>query len=129
MNKPLRRLFLVFVLMFGVLVGFTTWWTIVKADELEEHTFNRRPLLKAQRIPRGLILTEDGTKLATNRRTGNRETKRYYRVYPQARLFPHVVGYSYVSRGSAGTERFYNDELIGEYEELESIVDQLGGGV
>jgi peptidoglycan glycosyltransferase len=129
MNKPLRRLFLVFVLMFGVLVGFTSYWTVFGADELEEKPSNRRPLLKAQKIPRGLILASDGTKLATNRRTGNRETKRYYRVYPESRLFSHAVGYSYVSRGSGGIERSYNDELIGEHEELESIVDQLGGGV
>lgn len=129
MNKPLRRLFVVFVLLFGVLVGFTSWWTVFGAEDLKEKPSNRRPLLKAQRIPRGLILAEDGTKLATNRRTGNRETKRYYRVYPQSRLFSHVVGYSYVSRGSAGIERSYNDELIGEHDEIESIVDQLGGGV
>lgn len=129
MNKPLRRLFLVFVLLFGVLVGFTSWWTVFGAEDLKEKPSNRRPLLKAQRIPRGLILAEDGTKLATNRRTGNRETKRYYRVYPQSRLFSHAVGYSYVSRGSAGIERSYNDELIGEHDEIESIIDQLGGGV
>ena len=129
MNKPLRRLFLVFVLMFGVLVGFTSWWTVFGAEDLEEKPSNRRPLLKAQKIPRGLILASDGTKLAVNRRTGNRETKRYYRVYPQSKLFSHAVGYSYVSRGSAGIERSYNDELIGEHDELESIIDQLGGGV
>jgi penicillin-binding protein A len=129
MNKPLRRLFLVFVLLFGVLVGFTSYWTVFGADDLEQEPSNRRPLLKAQKIPRGLILASDGTKLATNRRTGSRETKRYYRVYPQSRLFSHAVGYSFVSRGSAGIERFYNDELIGEHEELESIIDQLGGGV
>ena len=129
MNRPLRRLFLVFVLMFGVLVGFTSWWTVFAVEELEEKPSNRRPLLKAQRIPRGLILATDGTRLATNRRTGSRETKRYYRVYPQSRLFSHAVGYSYVSRGSAGIERSYNDELIGEYDELETIIDQLGGGV
>jgi peptidoglycan glycosyltransferase len=132
MNKPLRRLFVVFVLMFGVLVGFTSWWTVLQDDfsdqPLAQNPYNRRPLLKTQRIPRGLILAEDGTKLATNRRTGNRETKRYYRVYPQSRLFSHAVGYSYVSRGTAGVENSYNEELIGEHDEIESIVDQLGGG-
>jgi peptidoglycan glycosyltransferase len=128
-NKSLRRLFVVFVLMFGVLVGFTSWWTVFGAEDLKEKPSNRRPLLKAQKIPRGLILADDGTRLATNRRTGNRETKRYYRAYPQSRLFSHAVGYSFVSRGSAGLERSYNDELIGEHDEIESIIDQLGGGV
>jgi peptidoglycan glycosyltransferase len=129
MNKALRNLFVVFVLLFVALVARTTQWTVVEADDLKEKPSNRRPLLKAQKIPRGLILAEDGTKLATNRRTGNRETKRYYRVYPQSRLFSHAVGYSYVSRGSAGLEREYNDPLIGEHDEIESIIDELGGGV
>ena len=129
MNKPLRRLFVVFVLMFGVLVGFTSYWTVFGAEDLKEKPSNRRPLLKAQKIPRGLILAEDGARLVANRRTGNRETRRYYRAYPQGRLFSHAVGYSFVSRGSAGLERHYNDELIGEYDEFESIIDQLGGGV
>jgi peptidoglycan glycosyltransferase len=130
MNKPLRRLFVVFVLMFGVLVGFTSYWTVFGAEDLKQKPSNRRPLLKAQKIPRGLILAEDGARLAGNRRTGRtRETKRYYRFYPQSRLFSHAVGYSFVSRGSAGIERYYNDELIGEHDEIESIIDQLGGGV
>ena len=118
MNKPLRRLFMVFVLMFGVLVGFTSWWTVFGAEDLEEKPSNRRPLLKAQKIPRGLILASDDTKLATNRRTGNRETKRYYRVYPQSRLFSHAVGYSYTSIGRAGLEKHYNDPLTGRRTEL-----------
>ena len=129
MNKPLRRLFMVFVLLFGVLVGFTSWWTVFGAEDLKQKPSNRRPLLKAQKIPRGLILAADGTRIATNKRTGNRETKRYYRVYPEGSLFSAAIGYSFVSRGSAGTERFYNDELIGEHDELESVIDQLGGGV
>ena len=133
MNKPLRRLFLVFVGLFVVLIAATSWWTVLEKDlsnePLAQKPSNRRPLLKAQKIPRGLILAEDGTRLATNRRTGNRETKRYYRVYPQSGLFAHALGYSYVSRGSAGIERFYNDELTGEHDEIESIIDQLGGGV
>jgi peptidoglycan glycosyltransferase len=130
MNAPLRRLFVVFVLMFGVLVGFTSWWTVFGADDLKQQSSNRRPLLKAQKIPRGLVLAEDGTKLAVNRRYGKtRETKAYYRVYPQSRLFSHAVGYSYVSRGNAGIERSYNDELTGQHDEFTSIIDQLGGGV
>lgn len=133
MNKPLRRLFLVFVGLFLVLIASTSWWTVLQEEfsnePLAQKPSNRRPLLKAQRIPRGLITTADSTRLASNRRTGNRETKRYYRVYPQSRLFSHAVGYSYVSRGSAGIERYYNNDLTGEHDEIESIIDQLGGGV
>jgi peptidoglycan glycosyltransferase len=129
MNPQIARLFGVFVLMFAVLVAFTSRWTIFEAEELKAEPSNRRPLLKAQQIPRGIVYAEDGTKLATNRRIGSRETKRYYRLYPQSGLFAHALGYSFVSRGSAGLERSYNDELTGEHEELESIVDELGGGV
>jgi peptidoglycan glycosyltransferase len=129
LNRQIVRLFGLFVLLFAVLVGFTSRWTFFEAKSLEDNTANRRPLLKAQKIPRGIIYAADGTKLAVNRRTGNRETKRYFRVYPQGNLFSHAVGYSYVSRGSSGIEKSYNDDLTGEHDELESIVDELGGGV
>jgi penicillin-binding protein A len=129
MNRQIRRLFLVFALLMGVLVFQTSWWSVIKADELVDKPSNRRPLLKAQQIPRGIVYAADGSRLATNRKTGSGETKRYFRVYPQGGLFAHEVGYSFVSRGSSGLEKHYNNELTGEYDEFQSIIEELGGGV
>ena len=52
------------MLLFAVLVGFTSYWSVLEADELKDETANRRPLIEEQQIPRGLITAADGTVLA-----------------------------------------------------------------
>ncbi|MEA2273278.1 MAG: penicillin-binding protein [Solirubrobacteraceae bacterium] len=128
MNRQITRVFLIFVGLFTVLVVFTSRWTVFEARSLQDKTANRRPLLEAQRIPRGFVYADDGTKLATNRHTGKGETLRYYRTYPTGSLFSHALGYAFISRGSAGIEKSYNRELTGRQDEFKSLIDQLGGG-
>jgi penicillin-binding protein A len=128
LNRQIARLFVLFVVLFGVLIGATSWWSVLRAKPLQDNPFNRRPLLEAQRIPRGLIFADDGTRLATNRHTGKNETLRYYRTYPPANLFSHAIGYAFISRGSAGVEKSYNRELTGKQDEFKSLIDQFGGG-
>ena len=128
MNRQITRLFIVFGLMFGVLIFATSWWSVLGADGLKLNTANKRPLLEQQQIPRGLILARDGTKLATNKRLGRRQTKRYYRQYPTGSLFSHSVGYAYISSGASGLEQKYNDVLSGTGSDLTSLLDELKGG-
>jgi peptidoglycan glycosyltransferase len=128
MNRQIGRLMGVFTVMFLVLIGFTSYWSVVDAEDLKENALNRRPLLEQQQIPRGLILAADDTRLAVNRSTGRNETKRYYREYPEGSLFGHDVGYAFVSRGSSGLEQFYNDILSGTGGDLRSFVEELTGG-
>jgi peptidoglycan glycosyltransferase len=128
LNRQIGRLFALFVALFAVLIGATSWWSVLRAKPLQDNPYNRRPLLLAQRIPRGLIFADDGTRLAVNRHTGSGETLRYFRLYPTGPLFSHAVGYSFVSRGSSGLEKAYNRELTGQENEFKSLIDQLGGG-
>jgi peptidoglycan glycosyltransferase len=128
MNARVRHLYGLLVLLFGVLVVFTTWWTVIEADDLEANRANRRPLLEEQRIRRGLIFAADGqTVLARNRASGRGSERVYSRVYPTGSLFGHPVGYSFVERGRAGLERSKNDELSGEEDEFTTILDELRG--
>ena len=127
MNRAIVHLFLLFTLLFSVLVVFTSRWSVLEAEGLEDNSANRRPLLEQQRIPRGLILARDGTVAADSRRLGTRETRRYVRRYPTDSLFSHSVGYSFIDRGQSGLEQFYNDELVGQGNELATIVDELSG--
>src|SRR4051812_37489635 len=113
MNRQIGRLMIVSTLLLAILVIFTARWSVLQADSLKDNALNRRPLLEQQQIPRGLILASDGTKVAINRSTGQRETKRFYREYPTGSLFSHDVGYAYVSRGASGLEQYYNDVLSG----------------
>src|ERR1700712_5532479 len=129
MNRQISILFGVIIVLFAILAAFTSRWTVFQADSLKNEAFNKRPLLEQQQIPRGLILARDGTRLAINRSQGTRQSKGYFRFYPQPTLFPHAVGYSYVSAGDSGLEKSYNDVLSGTADkQLSSFVDQLGGG-
>jgi peptidoglycan glycosyltransferase len=128
-NERIRALFGLVTLLFAALVFATSWWTVdeLGAKGLKDNSHNRRPLLEQMRHPRGLITASDGTVLASNRRAGRGETKRYFRTYPKGGLFSHAVGYFYVSRGSAGLEEYYDDELAGRENEFASTIDQLLG--
>ncbi len=64
MNTPIARLFAVSVVLFAVLVAFTSSWTVFGADDLQKNPKNRRELLEAQKIRRGTIRAADGTVLA-----------------------------------------------------------------
>ena len=125
MNRPIMRLYGLIAVMFAVLVGFTSRWTIFQASSLRENPLNRRQLLKSERIPRGPILASDGTVLA---RSVPSSEGIYTRIYPTGELFAHAVGYHFTDLGSSGLERYRNNELSGETgTNLQSILDQLQG--
>jgi peptidoglycan glycosyltransferase len=124
MNAPIARLFVVFVVLFGVLVGFTSRCTVFEADALRDNPKNRRELLEEQKIRRGVIRAGDGTVLA---RSLKQPDDSFVRTYPTDRLFSHAVGYSFVRQGRAGLERYYDDDLSGRKGELGSLIDRLSG--
>jgi penicillin-binding protein A len=127
MNRQITKLFAFIVVLFGVLVGFTSYWSVFDAEALKDKEVNRRPLLEQQQIRRGRILAADGTVIAKSLGKGKGTEKRYVRRYPEASLFGHPVGYSFVRQGDSELERFHNDELIGEGNEFSSILDELTG--
>lgn len=124
MNKPINRLFLVALLMFAALLGSTSWWTVLRADDLENDTANHRELIRAQKIRRGTIFAADGSVIARSTRD---DEGIYHRSYPQGKRFGHPVGYSYSSIGQTGLERFRDDELTGQKNAITTTFDQLIG--
>jgi peptidoglycan glycosyltransferase len=124
MNAPIARLFVVVVVLFAVLVGFTSRWTVFDANALRDNPKNHRELIEEQQIRRGLIRAGDDSVLA---RSLKQADKSYVRTYPPGRLFSHAVGYSFVRQGRAGLERFYDDDLSGRNSELGSLIDRLSG--
>src|SRR5687768_4054649 len=126
MNRQIAQLFGLAALLFGLLVVFTSRWTVFEAQSLEDNRANRRPLIEEQRIPRGLILARDGrTVLATNRGEGRGQNRIFTRVYPTGGLFAHPVGYSFIRNGRRSTELFRNEDLVGEEDEFESLLAEL----
>ncbi|HVS99868.1 MAG TPA: penicillin-binding protein 2 [Solirubrobacterales bacterium] len=127
MNRQIIKLFAFIVVLFAVLVGFTSWWSVFDAKALKEKNVNQRPLLEQQQIPRGRILADDGTVIAKSLAKGHGSGKRYIRHYPLGKLFGHPIGYSFVQYGQSEFEKFHNEELTGEESEFGSILDELTG--
>jgi penicillin-binding protein A len=130
MNQPILRLFALVVLMFALLLAFTSRWTVFEASSLRNNPLNARSLLQQQRVERGRILAADGTVLARSvRRPGsNRAEATFERTYPTGGEFAHAVGYSFIDLGRTGLERFRNNTLDGNgRSNLQGILDQLQG--
>jgi peptidoglycan glycosyltransferase len=111
--------------MFAVLVAFTSYWTVLDAEGLEDNSANRRPLIEEQKVPRGLLLARDGTVLARSRGKGSGDDRVYSRFYPTGPLFSHEVGYSFIERGRSGLEQSYDDDLAGREDEFQSVLSGL----
>jgi len=124
MNTPITRLYIVFLLLFGVLVVGTSWNTVFRADELRNKPQNRRQLLEQQRIRRGTIRAADGSVLA---RSVRRSDDTFTRLYPENGLFAQALGYSFTRYGRAGLEQSRNNALTGTTNELGTIFDRLSG--
>ena len=120
------RLYGLVVVLFALLIAFTSRWTVFEASSLRQNALNRRALLQQERVQRGRILAADGTALARSVR-GREGT--YQRTYPTGSLFAHAIGYSYTDLSQTGLERYRNPALDGETSasNLQAILDQLQG--
>jgi peptidoglycan glycosyltransferase len=128
MNRPIIRLYGLVAVLFALLIGFTSRWTIFEASSLRENPLNKRSLLRQERTSRGEIVAANGAVLARSVRGAEGV---YQRTYPQGEPFAAPIGYDYLQPedlGSAGLERFRNKELSGERAtNLQGVLDQLQG--
>ncbi len=123
MNAQIIRLFGLIVVLFTLLVVWTTRWTVVDASKLNANSLNRLPLIADLRIKRGRILANDGTVLAESV-PGPAST--WNRSYPTRSLFAQAVGYSLAAQGrAAGLERSDDADLRGLQTGLSSVFGQL----
>ena len=125
MNQPIARLFMVVLVMFALLVAFTSRWTVFDASALRANPNNKRPGLEQQYIQRGEIVAADqATVLAQSvRQRGGI----YVREYPLGPLFAPPLGYYDPNNGRTGLEAYYNASLAGSPAQQSSIIDQLEG--
>ncbi|MEA2378097.1 MAG: penicillin-binding protein [Thermoleophilaceae bacterium] len=128
MNAQIRNVYGMFIVLFALLVGFTSYWAVLDAKGLEENPNNRRALIEEQTIPRGLIFARDGrTKIAINRSERRGDARVFVREYPERGKFAHPIGYSFIRNGRRGLEASRNDDLAGKKNEFESIFAGLEG--
>ena len=128
MNPQIRQVYGLFIVLFALLVGFTSYWAVLDAKGLENNPDNRRALIEEQTIPRGLIFARDGrTKIAVNRAEQRGDARVFIREYPTKGLFAHPIGYSFLTNGRRGLEQSHNEDLAGKENEFESIFAGLEG--
>ena len=127
MNTPITRIYIAVLVLFALLVAFTSNWSVFDAEELEAKTENKRPLLEAQQIERGKIFSSDGELIAESIPEGEGESLRYVRQYPKGELFGNPIGYSFFTEGSTGFERAEENVLTGNENEFVSLIDQIRG--
>ncbi len=123
MNNQIVRLFGVVVVLFALLIAWTTRWTVLDAKSLRNNPLNDRTLVQELKIKRGRILADDGTPLAVSTRQAGGTWGRFY---PTRDLFAQVIGYSLPRTGQvAGLELSRGEELRGIQRGLSSIFGQL----
>jgi penicillin-binding protein A len=122
MDKPVRRLFLFFCVLFVALVLQLTYWQVVRAHALKIEPTNTRSIEEEIKVERGKIISADGVTLADNIKSG----ENFSRIYPQGTYTAPWLGYVSLIYGRAGLERVYNDDLSGE-SGAQGLVNQLTG--
>jgi peptidoglycan glycosyltransferase len=125
MNAPIARLFGVVILLFTLLVVWTTRWTVIDSKALQNNSLNARTLIDEEKIDRGRILADNNEVLA---KSVPQKGGTFTRTYPTGSLFAQAVGYSIVSEGeAAGLELSAGNYLRGVQTGLSSVFGQLGG--
>ncbi len=123
MNRQIVRLFGLCVVLFALLIAWTTRWAVIDATALRDNPLNKRTLVQDLRIKRGRIVADDGTALAVSRKGPGGTWSRYY---PTGSLFAQAVGYSFLRAGqAAGLEQSRADALRGIQTGLSSIFGPL----
>ena len=111
MNRQIKVLLAVFVILMLAIVANLSWLQIFGAEDIQANGANKRRLVQQYAIERGDILSADGQVIAGTVDTGTEY--RYQRQYPMGSLFASVTGYDSWKYGRTGLEKTFNDELLG----------------
>ncbi len=131
MNKQLRHISVIALVLLAVLIGATTYWQTWAQAGLADRKDNQTQLIARLTVDRGKILASDGTVLATNRSHRKKGLTLFTRHYPQNDLAPQVIGYSTSAGNTTGLEATLDDYLTGANTDLSNTLqqelDRLGG--
>ena len=111
MNKPIRRVAFIALLMFGLLLANGTYMMIFQQQSLAAQPQNRRVRDAEFAQNRGAILAAGKTEIAKT--VPSKDRFKYQRVYPEDELYAVITGFYSYDRASTGLERTYNAPLSG----------------
>ena len=126
MNDQIVKLFGFILVLFALLVFFTSKWTVFDATALNNNSLNHLTAIHDARIKRGRILADNGTVLAKSVPQPGGE---WTRKYPEGSLFAQTVGYWRGSGNDAGLESYYANQLNGKTESISSVFGPLSSSL
>jgi penicillin-binding protein A len=131
MNKQLRHLSVVALVLLAVLIVSTTYWQTWAQADLAARKDNSVSLIERLTVDRGKILAANGAVLADNRKSHKHGLTFYTRHYPSNDLAPQIIGYSTTAGTTTGLEQSLDDYLTGANTNLSNTItqelDKLGG--
>src|SRR3954452_17133984 len=109
MNRQIRALGIVLMLLFVALFVNLNWIQVVRANDYAHDPRNGRIAFTQFSKPRGVIQTADGAVLA--RSVPVDDPFKLQRQYPEGALFGQITGFFSFTFGNEGIERQYDSEL------------------
>ncbi len=116
-NRETNIISFVFIGLFAIMIVYLCIFNIKDAKTVINNSYNKRVDNQADKVVRGDIYSADGSLLAT---TQTDEDGNETRVYPQKKLFSHVIGYN--TKTKMGVEAAENYYLLSE---TDNIFDQI----
>jgi penicillin-binding protein A len=125
-NDQIVKLFGFILVLFALLVFFTSKWTVFDASALNNNRLNHLTAIREAKIKRGRILADNGEVLAKSVPAGGGE---WTRTYPQGSLFAQTVGYWRGGGDDAGLESYYANRLNGRTDSISSVFGPLSSSL
>ena len=116
MNRPIRRVAFVAMLMFALLLANGTFTILFRQESLAAQPQNRRVRDAEFAQNRGSILAAGKTEIA--RTEPSKDRFDYQRVYPAGALYAPITGFYSYDHGSTGVENTFNTQLAGTADAL-----------
>src|SRR2546430_1590347 len=111
MNKPIRRVAFVTMIMFALLLGNGTYMMIFRQSSLAGGPRNRRVRDGEFAQNRGSILAAGKTEIGETQPSKDRF--KYQRAYPRGELYAPITGFYSYDHARTGLESTYNTQLAG----------------
>ncbi|MCW2622181.1 MAG: penicillin-binding protein, partial [Frankiales bacterium] len=129
MNRPLRKVAVACLVLFGILLANANYRQIVKGSDYRDDPANRRVLERTYERERGALVLADPARTVVARSVEQDARFKYLRTYPAGPLYAPATGFYSFVYGATGMERAEDKVLSGEDDRLfvKRISDALTG--
>jgi len=123
MNRPIKRVSIAVLVLFGILLVDVNYLQVVRAPSLANGQLNNRAEFELSTIKRGSIVTSDGVTIASSKQQPGGQLT-YQRSYPDGTVYAPVTGFDSVFTAAqapnfaSGVERAENSLLSGSGDQL-----------